>query len=63
MSGLTLRQALNEDAAGIAAVYAPYVANSAISFELVPPSTAEMAERIARVSAHAPWPWWKRRRA
>jgi phosphinothricin acetyltransferase len=55
MSGFTLRQARSEDAAGIAAVYAPYVESTAISFELVAPSAAEMAERIARVSAYAPW--------
>ena len=55
MDGRILREATLEDAAGIAAVYAPYVAGTSISFELVPPSAAEMAERIARVRTHAPW--------
>ncbi len=55
MSRFSLRTATLDDAAGIAAVYAPYVASTPISFELVPPSGAEMAERIARVTAHAPW--------
>ena len=55
MSGFMLRQATREDAAGIAAVYAPYVASTPISFELVPPSATEMAERIAHVTSHAPW--------
>src|SRR6478736_8817775 len=55
MSGLILRQATSADAAGIAAVYAPYVTDTVISFELEPPSIDEMAERIARVSARAPW--------
>jgi phosphinothricin acetyltransferase len=55
MSGVILRAATIEDAAGIAAVYAPYVANTVISFELAPPSASEMAERIGRVSAYAPW--------
>lgn len=55
MSGFMLRQATLEDAAGIASVYAPYVASTPISFELVPPSPPEMAERIAHVTAHAPW--------
>lgn len=55
MSGLSLRPATSADAAGIAAVYAPYVANTVISFELVPPTAEEMAERVARVSAQAPW--------
>jgi len=55
MSGPILRQATPADAAGIAAVYAPYVTDTVISFELAAPSAGEMAERIARVSAHGPW--------
>jgi len=55
MSGVILRHASQADAAGVAAVYAPYVADTVISFELVPPSADEMAERIARVTAYAPW--------
>src|SRR3954464_8441639 len=55
MSGFTLREARLDDAASIAAVYAPYVVSTPISFELVPPTAAEMGERIARVTAHGPW--------
>ncbi|MCW2602772.1 MAG: family N-acetyltransferase [Pseudonocardiales bacterium] len=35
------------DAAAIQAIYAPVVRDTAISFEIEPPSVAEMAERIA----------------
>src|SRR5262249_33413084 len=34
------------DAAGCAAIYEPYVTGTAITFEIDPPSPAEMAERI-----------------
>ena len=44
------REATEHDAAACAAIYAPYVTDSAISFELEPPSEPEMAARIA--SAH-----------
>jgi L-amino acid N-acyltransferase YncA len=42
-----VRQATTDDAAACAAIYAPYVTDSAVSFETEPPSAAEMAERIA----------------
>ncbi len=42
------------DAIACAAIYAPYVSGTAISFELVPPTAAEMRERIAAaVLTHA----------
>ena len=50
-----VRLATPGDGAACAAIYAPYVAETAISFELVPPTDAEMAARIERVTAH--WPW------
>ncbi len=43
------------DAAQLAEIYRPVVAGSAISFELEPPSPAEMEERLRAVLAHAPW--------
>ena len=46
-----IRTATTRDAAACAAVYAPYVTDTAISFETEPPSTAEMARRID--DAHA----------
>jgi L-amino acid N-acyltransferase YncA len=49
-----IRDAVAADAAGCAAVYAPYVLGTAISFESEPPSAAEMARRIAEAQrAHA----------
>jgi L-amino acid N-acyltransferase YncA len=52
---VTLRLATPEDAAACAAVYAPYVRDTVVSFELVPPDPAEMAGRIARTVARTPW--------
>ena len=54
-SAATARLATPADAADCAAIYGPYVSGSAISFELVPPTTDEMASRIEKVMAH--WPW------
>lgn len=42
-----VRDATVEDAAACAALYAPYVRDTAISFELEPPTAQEMAARIA----------------
>ena len=49
-----VRDARESDAAACAAIYAPYVTDTAISFETEPPTPAEMAERIAAANrAHA----------
>jgi L-amino acid N-acyltransferase YncA len=50
-----IRLARPADAAALAAVYRPAVTESAISFELEPPSAEEMGRRLAAVLAHAPW--------
>ena len=42
-----IRQATAADAASCAAIYAPYVRDTAITFELTPPTTEEMGNRIA----------------
>ena len=49
MSGGTLdaRDASERDAEAYAAIYAPYVTDTTITFESDPPLPAEMAERIA----------------
>jgi phosphinothricin acetyltransferase len=52
---VTIRLATAQDAAAIAAIYAPYVTGSAISFETEPPSVAEMAARIDAGGALYPW--------
>jgi phosphinothricin acetyltransferase len=49
-----VRDAVASDAAACAAIYAPYVRDTAITFELEPPGAEEMAARIAASqSAHA----------
>jgi L-amino acid N-acyltransferase YncA len=51
----TVRNASERDAAACAAIYAPYVTDTAITFETDPPSPAEMAERIAAASRKHAW--------
>jgi len=49
-----IRDAVPADAARIAEIYAPYVRDTAISFETEPPDAGEMARRIAEAQrAHA----------
>jgi phosphinothricin acetyltransferase len=48
-----------EDAPGIQAIYAPYVRDTVISFELEPPSVDEMARRIAGIVTFFPWLVWE----
>ena len=43
------------DAAACAAIYAPFVTDTAVSFEDAPPSPAAFAERIARLSRTHPY--------
>jgi phosphinothricin acetyltransferase len=56
MSAPTIRPAdPRRDAAACAAIYAPHVEGSAVSFEERAPDTAEMAARIEAVAATHPW--------
>lgn len=49
-----VRDATGQDAAACAAIYAPYVTGTAVTFETDPPGPGEMAARIARAQqAHA----------
>ena len=50
-----IRLASEADAAPIAAIYATCVRSTPISFEVVPPSPAEMAERIVNTLPRFPW--------
>lgn len=50
-----IRDASGLDAGACAAIYAHYVTETAISFELDPPSPAEMAERIAAAQKTHAW--------
>ena len=52
---MIIRSVLPEDAAAIAAIYAPYVTDTVITFELDAPDEAEMRARIAHVTATHPW--------
>lgn len=52
---MRIRLAGTGDAAAIAALYAPYVTGSAISFEGKAPDAPEMAERIAKGGTLYPW--------
>jgi phosphinothricin acetyltransferase len=50
-----IRDAVAADAERCAAVYAPYVLDTAISFEEEPPSAEEMARRIAEYQRRHAW--------
>ena len=50
-----IRLATAADAPAVAAIYAPVVASTAISFEVEPPAAEEMAARIAAVLERTPW--------
>ena len=51
----SIRLASADDAAAIAAIYAPYCQQSVISFEESAPTADEIAARIARIGAERPW--------
>jgi L-amino acid N-acyltransferase YncA len=54
VSGATVRDVSEDDAPACAAIYAPYVYDTAVSFEGEPPTPSQMAERIAAaMSTHA----------
>lgn len=53
---MSIRPARAEDASALAAIYAPAVLTGTASFEIDPPSPAEMATRLMRVTSHG-WPW------
>lgn len=52
---LTIRPAQDDDGAAVAAVYAPYVRDTPVSFEVEPPPAAVMAERITGTLGTHPW--------
>jgi phosphinothricin acetyltransferase len=55
MPETTLRVATVDDAPELAAIYAPYVRDTAISFETTPPTAGEMRLRIAEVLERHAW--------
>ena len=50
-----VRDASELDGSACAAIYAPYVTDTAITFEVEPPSPADMARRIADASSRHAW--------
>jgi phosphinothricin acetyltransferase len=52
---IVLRLASLRDDSALAAIYAPVVASTAISFELVAPGAADMRARLAAQPATKPW--------
>jgi L-amino acid N-acyltransferase YncA len=52
---VAIRLASENDAGAISGIYAPVVSASAISFELEPPDTREMARRIRETMERTPW--------
>ena len=53
--GAIIRLATVEDAGAVQAIYAPYVRDTTISFELEPPDVEAMCERITKTLARLPW--------
>lgn len=54
-TGAMIRLASPQDAPGVREIYAPVVRETAISFELEPPSVEEMQKRMAEVVQRMPW--------
>jgi L-amino acid N-acyltransferase YncA len=52
---MKVRAATEGDAAACAAIYAPYVTDTAITFETEPPTVEQMAERIAVAERTHAW--------
>jgi L-amino acid N-acyltransferase YncA len=52
---MNVRMATDHDAAAVAAIYEPIVRETAISFELLPPTAEEMRTRIENTLPHLPW--------
>jgi len=50
-----IRAAREDDAGPVAAIYAPYVQDTAVSFEIEPPASHTMAQRIAATLPTHPW--------
>ena len=55
MQTMNIRAATPDDAAAIHAIYAPVVIETAISFELEPPSVEELGRRIENTLNTLPW--------
>ena len=56
---MSIRPATAQDVPRILEIYAPYVENTAISFEYTVPSLAEFTGRFLGITAHFPWLVWE----
>ena len=54
-----IRLATEQDLSQILAIYAPYVENTAYSFEYTPPSPEEFLQRFCGITARFPWLVWE----
>ena len=52
---MTIEKATIDDAEELLAIYAPYVRDTAVSFEYVVPSVEDFADRILQISAKYPY--------
>jgi phosphinothricin acetyltransferase len=52
---VVIRAATERDATAVAEIYAPYVLETAITFETEPPTVATMAQRISATLTSHPW--------
>lgn len=55
MIGMQIRSVCIDDAAALVAIYAPYVEETAITFETEVPTVAEFRARIERITARYPY--------
>lgn len=55
MDAISIRSATADDGEAVAAIYAPFVSDTIVSFELEPPTGREMAERIAATQPTHPY--------
>lgn len=56
---MSIRQATVQDVPHILEIYAPYVENTAISFEYIVPSLADFTQRFLGITSHFPWLVWE----
>ena len=56
---MSVRQATEQDVPRILEIYAPYVKNTAISFEYTVPDLTEFTKRFLGITAQFPWLVWE----
>lgn len=56
---MSIRMAKKQDVPRILEIYAPYIENTAISFEYTVPSLEEFTQRFLNITAHFPWLVWE----